>query len=328
MSPFQSSIRATESSAGNERPQTARTGRAHRTPGSARRDIEVTTSHEFVVRARARSAAVIRSSPWRAEQHELVVDADRRTGHVGDVEHAARPSRRCRRAGRGRRGRAPRRGSTAIAASRRRSRAAASRSGWAGRSRTWGRTRSRGRPAGPHADRPGGSDMTGRRSADGRRRASPGSSSSGSEAVRHQPRPDGVVDGHAPREEAAARGDVAARHRDAGRGERLRAQPRTARPGRAVRAASSAAWRCVQTPARRAPPRRRDRLGGRDRPLDRDAAAPEPGLDLELDVERRPARRIAGGRGGEQGPRAAPGRRPRPRRAAPQPTAASAGGTG
>ena len=62
--------------------------------------------------------------------------------------------------------------------------------------------------------------MTGRRLGDGRGQRR-GIELVGQEAVRHQPRPDGVVDGNAPREEAAARGDVAARHLDPGRCERL-----------------------------------------------------------------------------------------------------------
>ena len=49
--------------------------------------MAVTTSHEFVVRVRARSDAVIRSAPASPMQHELVVRRDRWAGDVGDVGH-------------------------------------------------------------------------------------------------------------------------------------------------------------------------------------------------------------------------------------------------
>ena len=150
------------------------------------------------------------------------------------------------------------------------------------------------------ADRPGEERHHRPEVGDGRGRSVAGSSSSGSEAVRHQPRPDGVVDGHAPSEEAAARGDVAARHLDPGRGERRERGLEPLDLGGGPIAASSAAWRWVQTPARRAPPDAAIAWAAATAPSTGDAAAPQPGLDLELDVERRPAAARRRGRVGEQ----------------------------
>ena len=87
MSPFQSSIRANYPlrSVSVRRPTAAEA--AWYTRGR-RAAIWVTTSHVFVVRVRARSSAEIALVALRAEEHEFVVGADRRPGHVGDVDHA------------------------------------------------------------------------------------------------------------------------------------------------------------------------------------------------------------------------------------------------
>ena len=73
MSPFQSSIRANRSSPEVSVRTPTRRPR-HGTPGADGRDIAVTTSHEFVVRARAKSTAVIRLVALAPEQDEFVVD--------------------------------------------------------------------------------------------------------------------------------------------------------------------------------------------------------------------------------------------------------------
>ena len=51
--------------------------------------MPVTISYEIVPRRSAHSSAVTSSSPWRADEHDLVADLDRR---VADVDHAAGPS--------------------------------------------------------------------------------------------------------------------------------------------------------------------------------------------------------------------------------------------
>ncbi len=87
ISPFQSSIRANYPlhPVSVRIPTTAPVA-AWYTRGS-RADIEVTTSQVFVVRCRARSSTVMRSSPWHAEQHELILAVDRRARDVGHVGH-------------------------------------------------------------------------------------------------------------------------------------------------------------------------------------------------------------------------------------------------
>ena len=53
----------------------------------SRRDIDVTISHEFVVRSCARSETRDPLVARRPEQHEFVIQVDRRPGHVGHVGH-------------------------------------------------------------------------------------------------------------------------------------------------------------------------------------------------------------------------------------------------
>ena len=193
MSPFQSSIRAKAPPLGRAVRIPDRSGRRMVHPGQTRghRGHDLPASSWCAIRAS--SAAVDRSSPCRPDQDELVVDRRPAARDVGHVGHRPRPSRRCRRAGRARRGRAPPPGSRATAASRRRSRAAAWRSG-SGRPVAQGRavaTR-RGRPAarrrgpaGRGATGPGGArappaaasaptPAVGARRARGRRSTSPG----------------------------------------------------------------------------------------------------------------------------------------------------------
>ncbi len=64
----------------------------------------MTTSHEFVVRACANSATVIRSSPWRADEREFVAERRPAARARRSRRPSPRPSRRCRRAARVRRG--------------------------------------------------------------------------------------------------------------------------------------------------------------------------------------------------------------------------------
>ena len=87
MSPFQSSMRA--------KPYPFRSVSVLRPTGpeaawytrGSRRDMSVTTSHEFVVRSRARSSTPMRSSPDRPMSTNSSVEVDRRPRDVRHVGH-------------------------------------------------------------------------------------------------------------------------------------------------------------------------------------------------------------------------------------------------
>ena len=103
----------------------------------SRRAMPVTTSQVFVVRSRARSAAVIRSSPAPPSSTNSSATVDRWSRDVGHVGHDRVHRDVADERDAPRRGRSRRPGSRAAATSRRRSRAGGSRSGsgaWSGTS--------------------------------------------------------------------------------------------------------------------------------------------------------------------------------------------------
>ena len=276
-----------------------------------RQEVVVTTSQEFVVRARARSRTPIRSvpcspmstnsssTPTCVPRHVRDVEHDRVHGDVADQRD---PSAADERLGPVRERPRP---AVAVAEGQRRDPA-----GPAGLERRAVRDPVAGRqvrdPDGPGLERHDRAESGGRRRQ--RRRIK----LVGREAVGHEAGTDGVEPGHPGDEQPRARGEVAAGNGHPGPfqlGKRLlEDRDLGRRPGGILG--------CLQM---RPDPGKADAGGSIDRrcrvrrATSRDAAAPEPRLDLQLHLELRvaaPGRRHHGEERGQQRP--VPGRDPDP----------------
>ena len=273
--------------------------------------MSVTTSHVFVVRSRASSSTVIRSSPDDPMSTNSSPPSTGGPGHVGDVGHDGvhrhvadqrDPPPADQRARAIRQGPRP---AVAVAERQRRDPTRASRP-------------ERRAVADPGPGRQvRDADRAGDQRQD-RSQASPRSPATsphrreliGHDAVDRQPGPDAVVGDGVPGQERRARRDMPDRQVDPGCAMAAAAASNRA-TWAAVPVASSTAWKWVHRPASATPGRTGDERGGRHQVVAGQAAPAEPGLDLEMDAEG-PARRPARPRRGRSRPALAD-RRPRRR---------------